>query len=195
MKPTRILLIAIIGLLIGAGTGLGIRLLQSNDASTAADTQASTPLLNTIPAFSYPDLEGRMHNGSEWGDRIVVLNFWASWCPPCRKETPLFVELQQQYAADNVRFIGIAIDDKEPVQEFVDSYGVVYPVLLGNLDAIALSKRLGNRFEGLPFTVVAEPGGKVALRHQGGISREQLEPVLKQAIEHSRRTYATPERI
>ncbi len=195
MKPTRILLIAIIGLLIGAGTGLGIRLLQSNDASTAADTQASTPLLNTIPAFSYPDLEGRMHNGSEWGDRIVVLNFWASWCPPCRKETPLFVELQQQYAADNVRFIGIAIDDKEPVQEFVDSYGVEYPVLLGNLDAIALSKRLGNRFEGLPFTVVAEPGGKVVLRHQGGIGREQLEPVLKQAIEHSRRTYATPERI
>ena len=193
MKPTRILLIAIIGLLIGAGTGLGIRLLQSNDTSTAADTQASTPLLNTIPVFSYPDLEGRMHNGSEWGDRIVVLNFWASWCPPCRKETPLFVELQQQYAADNVRFIGIAIDDKEPVQEFVDSYGVEYPVLLGNLDAIALSKRLGNRFEGLPFTVVAEPGGKVVLRHQGGISREQLEPVLKQAIEHSRRTYATPE--
>ena len=196
MKPTRILVIAVIGLLIGAGTGLGIRLLKTADTETASvDTTKVARPLETLPAFRFPDLEGRVRDSSEWGDRILVLNFWAAWCPPCREETPLFVDLQERYAGDNVRFVGIAIDDREPVRDFVDTYGVEYPVLIGGLDAIALSRRLGNRFEGLPFTVVAEPGGKIILRHEGGLRREQLEPVLKQAIEESRRTFASPERI
>lgn len=195
MKPTKILVIAIIGLLVGAATGLGIRLLGPGDSPTEAKSSTPVAPLSAVPDFAFPDLEGHMHDGREWRDRILVLNFWAAWCPPCRAETPLFVELQEKYGADNVRFVGIAIDDKEPVQDFVDTFGVQYPILLGNLDAIELSKHLGNRFEGLPFTVIAEPGGKVILRHQGGMDRDQLEPALKQAIQDSHRTYATPERI
>ena len=108
---------------------------------------------------------------------------------------PLFHELQGQYAADNVRFVGIAIDDPQPVKDFIGSIGIEYPVLLGDLDAIELSKRLGNRFEGLPFTVVVAPGGEIALRHQGELQREQLEPVLQRLVRDSRRTFETPERI
>jgi thiol-disulfide isomerase/thioredoxin len=195
MKPTRILLIAVVGLLLGAAAGFGFKFITAEDSAQSAKTSAAMELLDTIPDFRFSDLEGQPRNGREWRDRILVLNFWAAWCPPCREETPLLVELQKQYANDNVRFVGIAIDDEQPVQDFVDSYGVEYPVLLGDLKAIGLSRKLGNRFEGLPFTVVAEPGGKVILRHQGGIDREQLEPILKQAIEAGHRTYAAPERI
>ena len=87
--------------------------------------------------------------------------------------------LQEQYA-DSVQFVGIAIDDEEPVREFADSYAVNYPLLLGDVEAVALSKRLGNRYEGLPFTVVAAPGGKLVLRHIGGLERERLEPLLRE---------------
>ena len=192
MKPTRILVIALVGLLVGALTGIGIKMLRQ--AERPAEP-AEAPVLEQMPEFAYPDLDGHLRHGNEWKTNILVLNFWAAWCPPCREETPLFVDLQEQYARDNVRFVGIAIDDREPVADFVDTYGVEYPVLLGDLEAIALSRRLGNRFDGLPFTVVVEPGGRILARFAGGVSREQIEPVLQQAIENNRRSYASPERI
>ena len=81
---------------------------------------------------------------------------------------------------NSVQFIGIAIDDAEPVREFANGFKMNYPVLLGDVDAVALSRRLGNRYEGLPFTVVMKPGGNVVLRHAGGIERGQLEPLLRE---------------
>jgi thiol-disulfide isomerase/thioredoxin len=195
MKSTQILVIALVGLVLGAVAGFGFKFFTTHESAQDSEASADFKLLSAIPEFSFPDLQGQTRNGREWRDRILVLNFWAAWCPPCREETPMLLELQKKYANDNVRFVGIAIDDKQPVQDFVDTLGVEYPVLLGDLQAIGLSKRLGNSFEGLPFTVVAEPGGKVILRHQGGISREQLEPVLQQAIKDSHRTYAAAERI
>jgi thiol-disulfide isomerase/thioredoxin len=110
----------------------------------------------------------------------MVINFWATWCPPCREETPLFVELQEKYREHGVRFIGVAIDDPEPTQDFVDTYGVNYPVLIGDSSAIELSRRLGNRFQGLPFTVVARPDGRIASRVTGEVERDALEPLLLQ---------------
>ncbi len=192
MKPTQILIVAVAGLLIGAGTGIGIKFYKERHANEDAAEQAA---LERLPAFAYPDLEGRTRRSDEWQGRVLVLNFWASWCPPCREETPLFVALQEEYAKQNVRFVGIAIDDAEPVRDFVDTYGVEYPILLGDMDAITLSRRLGNRFEGLPFTVVVAPDGRIVSRFQGGVSRQQLEPVLQRTIEQYRRSFESPERI
>lgn len=196
MKSTRILVIAIIGALIGGATGFGIKLLnRADDSLSSSSTEEGLQPVSRLPTFSYPDLNERVRHAEEWQDRILVLNFWAAWCPPCREEMPMFMELQKQYAQDNVRFVGIAIDDREPIQDFVNTHFIEYPILLGDLEAIKLSKRLGNLFEGLPFTVVVEPGGNIIFRHQGLLSREQLEPVLDQAIHKNRRTFATPERI
>jgi thiol-disulfide isomerase/thioredoxin len=196
MNPLRILYIAIAGLLIGAGIGVGLKVTeQPAPQATASPVTPTAALAEQVPDFSYPDLEGNLRHGKEWQAKILVLNFWAAWCPPCREETPDFVELQEKYVDDNVKFVGIAIDDPEPVQDFADTYGVNYPILLGDIKAVTLSRELGNRFEGLPFTVVAEPGGRVLLRHAGGLSREQLEPVLLEAIEKSRRTHEQVARI
>ena len=97
------------------------------------------------------------------------------------KETPDFVALQEAFG-ERVQFVGIAIDDADPVRDFADTYGVNYPVLLGDVDAVSLSRRLGNRYEGLPFTVVAAPGGRVVLRHAGGLERTRLEPLLRDLL-------------
>lgn len=194
-NPMRILYIAVAGLLIGAGIGVGLKVTGGNDQPAVANNTGSTETAEKIPEFSYPDLQGKARHSSEWQAKILVLNFWAAWCPPCREETPDFVALQEEFFHDNVKFVGIAIDDPEPVKDFVDTYGVNYPILLGDLQAVALSRKLGNRFEGLPYTVVAEPGGRVLLRHSGGLKREQLEPVLRQAIENNRRTHESVARI
>lgn len=139
----------------------------------------STTLLSKLPEMRYPDLNGKPRAVSEWQDKVLVLNFWATWCPPCREETPLFVALQDEYKHRGVQFIGIAIDEPEAVQNFVDTYGVEYPILIGDINAVDVSKRLGNRFSGLPFTVITTPGGEIAIRHFGGLTREQIVPVLE----------------
>lgn len=174
-------LIAVGGAAIGAITGFAWRAIDSAHQEPVPAPLATVQQVDVLPPFRYPDLDGRERSHSEFGDKVMVLNFWASWCPPCREETPAFIELQNDYAGE-VQFVGIAIDDPEPVREFAETYGINYPVLLGNADAVTLSRRLGNRHEGLPFTVVIASNGKVLMRHIGGLHREQLEPLLREAI-------------
>ena len=88
--------------------------LFSNDEeiTTAANQQLNLHVTN----FSLHDLEGNTHQFKEWDGKVRVLNFWATWCPPCRKETPMFVEMQDQLGAQGLQFIGVAIDKKQKVQ-------------------------------------------------------------------------------
>lgn len=182
MKISNYFLIAVGGAVIGAATGFAFRSFDSGPTAGAPSPVEVVEEVNELPTFSYPDLDGRQRHSTEFTDKVVVLNFWATWCPPCRKETPAFVDLQATFG-EQVQFIGIAIDDEEPVREFATSYDMNYPVLLGDMGAVAMAKRLGNRYEGLPFTVVAAQDGSVVLRHAGGLEREQLEPVLRKLTE------------
>lgn len=195
MKPIYLAGVALVGLLLGGLVGVALKSADTSQPSTAITEPARVEEVAVVPTFAYADITGKIRHSNEWQAKILVLNFWASWCSPCREETPLFVELQDKYRFDNVKFVGIAIDDLEPVKAFVDEFQVDYPVLMGDMQAITLSKKLGNRFEGLPYTIIAEPGGKVILRHTGGIKREQLESVLQEAIKQSRRTHEPAARI
>jgi thiol-disulfide isomerase/thioredoxin len=178
VKISNYFLIAIGGAVIGAASGFALRAFDRTEQVDLAAPVRSVQQVDVVPHFAYRDLDGRERSSAEFADRVVVINFWATWCPPCRKETPEFVALQKDFG-DKVQFIGIAIDDEEPVREFAETYAMNYPVLLGDTDAVDLSRRLGNRYEGLPFTVVARPGGGVVLRHAGGLERSQLEPLLE----------------
>ena len=196
MKPRQFIAIAVSGLLIGAGVGAGLKYLDRvNEKEIASKLPAPKRELSHLPAFNYIDTTGEIRHTTEWTDNIIVLNFWATWCPPCRKEMPLFVELQEKYEKENVKFVGIAIDEEEAVKQFGETYGLNYPSLVGDITATTLSLDLGNRYQALPFTVIAEPDGKIVLRHMGEITREQLEPKIKAAIENNRRTLDMPKRI
>ena len=179
MKISNYFLIAVGGAVIGAASGFAWRALDNAGRPAIPTPVQTVQEVDVLPSFSYPDLQGQQRSSEEFADKVVVLNFWATWCPPCRKETPAFVALQDLYG-DQVQFIGIAIDDEEPVREFAESFGVNYPLLLGDIEAVSLSRRLGNRYEGLPFTIVAAPDGNVVLRHTGGLERDQLEPLLQE---------------
>ncbi len=135
--------------------------------------------LTALPDFNLPDVSGKQHNMSEWQGKIRVINFWATWCPPCRKEIPEFIALQKQYAASGLQFIGIAIDDQEPVEEYLTSTKINYPILIAGVNGITLAQQLGNNVDAVPFTVVVNQQGQIIHKHPGEFSREQIIDVIK----------------
>lgn len=127
-------------------------------------------------------LDGAPQPLAAWRGRILVINYWATWCAPCREEIPLFVRLQQEYAAKNVQFIGIAVDQADKVRDFAREFKVDYPLLIAGIDAVDLSRRAGNKAGVLPYTLILDRTGKLAASLLGGISearmREELAPLL-----------------
>jgi len=141
--------------------------------------------LDHLPQFSLPDIEGQEVASSRWDGKILVLNFWATWCPPCLRELSLFDELQRIHADAGLQVVGIAIDNREDVERFLAEHPVGFPILLGDTTTIELSRRLGNRVQGLPFTVIFDSYGKRAYAQSGEVTRaaltEHLVPLLFRA--------------
>ncbi len=135
-----------------------------------------------LPEFEFPDMADKMHSSSEWQGKIRVINFWATWCPPCVKEIPDFIQLQEQYGSKNLQFIGIAVDDKGSVKEFLTKTKINYPILIGDFTSasfISLIYQLGNASDAIPFTVIVNQKGDILLKHQGGISKEEILDVIQ----------------
>ncbi len=108
----------------------------------------------------------------------MVLDFWATWCPPCKKEIPDFIELQKQYGSQGVQIVGIALDQPDKVSEFVQQNGVNYPILLGN-DAI--TAKYGG-IDGIPTTFVIDKQGKIVNRFEGFRPRSTFEAEIKRLL-------------
>lgn len=134
------------------------------------------------PDFTLNDLQNRPHQIGEWDGKVLVVNFWATWCSPCRKEIPQFIALQREFGKRGLQFLGIAIDDPDAVREFVQSLALNYPVLVGEQDAIEVAKAYGNLIGALPYTAVVDRKGMIVLTHQGEVSGRQLQQVIERLI-------------
>jgi len=136
--------------------------------------------LDSLPELRLPDMDGGEVSSTAWAGKVLIVNFWATWCPPCLREMPLFVEAQT--ANERLQVVGIAIDSKEAVRAFLAEHPVNYPILLGDVQTIELSRRLGNRLQGLPFTVIFDNLGKRIYSQVGEVTRttldKQLAPLL-----------------
>jgi thiol-disulfide isomerase/thioredoxin len=166
MKKTGFIIIAAL-LALGGG-------IMTRSFLAPAEQINPTPL----PDFNLPDVSGTQHNISEWQGKIRIINFWATWCPPCLKEIPEFISLQEQFAAKGVQFIGIAIDDQEPVEKYLASTKINYPILIAGVTGITLAQQLGNSVDAVPFTVVVNQQGQIIHQHPGEFSREQIMAVI-----------------
>jgi len=134
------------------------------------------PLLNQPrPAFTLPDLDGTPRSISEWDGKLLVINFWASWCEPCLREMPAFTQLQQHYRDQGVQFIGVALDDVRDVNAFLKGLepGINYPILLGDGNTFETPMAYGNQYGILPHTVIVDKTGKIAYTHFGSLTYEQ----------------------
>jgi len=150
-----------------AGALVGPILLQSN--SGAAELLA-TPL---------PGLDGRMRRLADWRGKVVLCNFWATWCAPCREEIPMLVDLREKYTAQGFEVVGIAVDNEAKVREFADKYQVSYPILVASAEGLDLMRALGNTAGALPFTVTVDRQGSIVSRKLGILRRSDIEPKIK----------------
>lgn len=166
---TNLLLVVVAVLALAVGI-----LLQSNRYSSA-QPEAVSPALN----FSFPDIHGQEQPVSQWRGKILVVNFWATWCPPCLKEIPAFIELQQAYQNKNVQFVGIAIEDRQPVADYMQRTSFNYPVLIAGDNGSVLSRQLGNIIGAVPFTVIVNPQGQIIHRQPGELTKEQFLQIVQ----------------
>ena len=134
------------------------------------------------PEFTLPDLEGRQRSITEWDGKVVALNFWATWCPPCLKEVPEFVSLQEKYREQGLQFIGIALQKPEEVREFVAEHEVNYPILAGELEVIQLAEAYGNNIGALPYTVIIDRNGQIAHVKPGILPTEEAENIISSLL-------------
>jgi thiol-disulfide isomerase/thioredoxin len=130
--------------------------------------------VESLPEFTLTDLDGQPQPISRWAGKVLVLNFWATWCPPCLEEMPGFVELQDELGEKGIQFVGIAIDNPDSVREFLGSNPINYPILLGDENTISLSVALGNRFQGLPFSAIFDRSGTVVYTRAGTLDQDTI---------------------
>ena len=130
------------------------------------------------PVFSLPDLSGRQRSIVEWDGNALIVNFWATWCPPCRKEIPLLIEMQERAASLGIVIVGIAVDNAEDVQRFAAETGFNYPVLIGEQEAIDAAEGFGAEVVGLPLTILTGRDGRVVELHAGEMTRADLEAAI-----------------
>ena len=126
----------------------------------------------------FQDLAGNPRSLDEWQGKIVVLNFWATWCAPCLEEIPMLVKMREKYARSGVEIVGIAIDHAAKVSEFSKTMGTTYPILVADSGGLDLMRKLGNKAGGLPYTVLLDRRGAPIKRKLGALKASELESML-----------------
>ena len=146
------------------------------------DGTASEESVAALLANSWTKPDNTVVNTTEWQNRVLVVNFWASWCPPCVEEMPALSDLQDEFASKNVLFVGIGIDTPSNIRQFLETTLVSYPIVMGGLQGSKIGKALGNTQGALPYTVVINAKGKVANTKLGKINEDELRKQIKAAI-------------
>ncbi len=170
MTGKRSILAVIFFLVLGVGIFLFARP-KAEDLKTASFDQTKP-----APEFSLPDINGTTVKLSDFKGKVVVLNFWATWCGPCRKEIPDFIEMQTQYGKDGLQFVGIALDEQgvSVVKPFCEKLKMNYPSLIGNNDIFAA---YGGR-DAIPVTYIIDRKGAIRTSYIGMRTKAALEEML-----------------
>ncbi|WP_449192958.1 TlpA family protein disulfide reductase [Thauera sp.] len=151
---------------------------QSQIAPAGMHT-VSQDTVDALLALRLPDTNGEEQAMAQWQGKVVVANFWATWCPPCRKEIPDFAAASQALADEPVQFVGISIDSAAKVRAFNEEFRVPYPLLIAGNHVLDLAEGFGNAARGLPFTVILDTEGKVRHIKLGVLRREELERKIR----------------
>ncbi len=180
------LIVAALGVAFSAGAIAYFQLGHRKDPSppgtvTAEDVMAAAPrpaIPDLLPDFTLKDLQGRPRSIREWAGRPLVINFWATWCGPCREEIPLLERLREERKAEGVEFVGIAVDFRDDVQAFVAKHPITYPILNGEDDGVQAAASLGVVDLAFPFTVFVDRRGQILVLRLGQLHEDQAKVIL-----------------
>jgi cytochrome c biogenesis protein CcmG/thiol:disulfide interchange protein DsbE len=142
---------------------------------------SQSPLLAAAaPAWDLKDVKGKSVKLSDFKGKVVILDFWATWCPPCRAEIPHFIGLQEKYGKQGLVVVGVSVDEGGPdvVSSFVKANKINYPIVMGNLDVA----QLYDANEGIPTTFVIDRTGNIVAKHLGFTDSEIFEKEIKSVL-------------
>ncbi len=140
---------------------------------------ASEANADMAPDFQLQNLADETIKLSDLRGKLVLVNFWATWCAPCLKEIPVLVEVQNRFGARGLQIIGPAMDDPAVVRSSIPRLNIQYPVLLGEEQIPLVMDALGDTIGALPFSVLISPGGKILLRKHGEFELEELSELVE----------------
>jgi thiol-disulfide isomerase/thioredoxin len=130
------------------------------------------------PVFTLADADGRPRSITEWDGKALMINFWATWCPPCRREIPLLNALRAEYLPRGFEVVGVAVDFREDVVAYMSDTPIDYPVLIGEQDGLDAARAFGMETMGFPFTIFTDAGGRIVTVHVGELHRPEAELIL-----------------
>ena len=179
MNAVKVILVTVLAAAISIGAAIyGERWIGEGKVAVLEPQQVGDAQADTLPDFRLPDLDGREISSAEWAGKVLVINYWASWCPTCIHEMPTLIRTQQAHDVAQFQVVGIAIDQPDAVEHFLVDHPVNYPILIGNPEAVEISRRLGNRMQGIPFTVIFDRHGRRVFSQVGEVSPETLKARL-----------------
>lgn len=159
-----------------AAAGAGLLLSQHRGSPGGTSGPAA------LASLSLADPDGTRHSLAQWRGKVLAVNFWATWCPPCLEEIPEFSRISLEYAAKGVQFVGIGIDTAENVRDFKSRHEVSYPLFIGQNEALQASAALGNAQMALPFTAILSRSGTLVQAKLGKMTAAELKQALDKAL-------------
>jgi thiol-disulfide isomerase/thioredoxin len=192
MKPIGYVVVALIAAAAGFGIyqfgiapRVGVELPQAvNETSNAtaapeaSESEGDDALPETLPDFTLANLEGQPQSIRSWTGKSMIVNFWATWCAPCRREIPLLKKIQSEHGAEGFQVVGVAVDFRDDVLKYAKEIGIDYPLLIGEQDGLEAVTKFGRGSLGFPFTVFTDNQQRLVLFHLGEIHPEQAEVML-----------------
>ncbi len=159
----------------------------------AMDAPAHPVIPSRLPDFSLNNLSGKATAITSWSGKSLVINFWATWCAPCRREIPLLKTLAGDWAGRDLQVVGIAVDDADKVRQFAEQFKIDYPVLTGEEGAMEAAAKFGMESPGLPFTVFTDRRGEVVALFVGELHRPEAEFILSEVQSLNQQRIQLPE--
>lgn len=157
---------------VAAVTGAVIGVLERQSARGASE----------LLSYSFQDLEGRGTRLRDWQQKLILCNFWATWCGPCREEVPLLIAAKQKFSSNGLEIAGIGIDSAAKLRSFAQEYRINYPVLTGGVDTGELLRALGDAPAALPYSVLLDAKRRISYHKLGAWSKTELEREILAAI-------------
>jgi len=182
--------VALVALMAGA-LFYTARVSTPEPPAAAQEIQRATAALH--PDFTLPDVTGTNHDFSEWQGKNRMLNFWATWCAPCRREIPLLKTFQDTHGDEGFQVIGIAVDFAEAVSHYAEEAEFNYPILVGEEDAMAIAESVGVQIPGLPLTMFVASDGEFLSAYIGELHQSQLDTIVAVMTQLDRREIAADE--